>query len=488
MKEQVSRREFWRAAALTASALPVVSCGSQKSKESAVPASIPEAERRADITLRIGNVLVEVAPHQIISTVGYNGSVPAPLIRLHEGQSVVVDLFNDTDVPELVHWHGQFVPTNVDGASEEGTPAVPPHGKLRYSFIPRPSGTRWVHTHTAAGPDLYRGTYTGQFGFVYIEPRNEPGRYDREVFLATHEWEPFYGAVEDEEQMYPAAKKPESKKGSSNTGGEKQENGLEIGYRLFSINGKALGQGEPIRVKAGERVMLRILNASATEIVQLALPGHEFEIVAMDGNPVPTTRKVHVLTIGTAERIDAIVEMNRPGVWILGTPKDDDRRDGMGIVVEYAGQNGKPRWLAPPKELWDYTAFGRNDEAPRPDETIPMVFQKLAGGTGKFNHWTINGQTYEQSSPIPIRHGARYRLEFENQSDDNHPLHLHRHTFELVSVNGTRTSGVRKDVVVIPGFSRIDVDFVADNPGLTLFHCHQQLHMDYGFMRLFKYV
>ena len=264
MKEQVSRREFWRAGALTASALPVVSCGSQKTKESAVPASIPEAERKADITLRIGNVLVEVAPHQIISTVGYNGSVPAPLIRLHEGQSVVVDLFNDTDVPELVHWHGQFVPTNVDGASEEGTPAVPPHGKLRYSFIPRPSGTRWVHTHTAAGPDLYRGTYTGQFGFVYIEPRNEPGRYDREVFLATHEWEPFYGAVEDEEQMYPAAKKPESKKGSSNTGGE-QENGLEIGYRLFSINGKALGHGEPIRVKAGERVMLRILNASATE-------------------------------------------------------------------------------------------------------------------------------------------------------------------------------------------------------------------------------
>ena len=73
----------------------------------------------------------------------------------------------------------------------------------------------------------------------------------------------------------------------------------------------------------------------------------------------------------------------------------------MGIVVEYAGQKGKPRWLAPPKELWDYTAFGRNDEAPRPDETIPMVFRKLAGGTGKFNHWTINGQTYEQSSPIP---------------------------------------------------------------------------------------
>jgi len=57
-------------------------------------------------------------------------------------------------------------------------------------------------------------------------------------------------------------------------------------------------------------------------------------VVALDGNPVPTPRKVRVLALGVAERIDAVVEMNRPGVWILGTPHDDDRRDGMGIVLE----------------------------------------------------------------------------------------------------------------------------------------------------------
>lgn len=336
----------------------------------------------ADVTIRIAPVLVELAPHHIISTIGYNGSVPAPVIRLREGRAVSVALINDTDTPELVHWHGQFLPSAIDGAMEEGTPTVPPGGTQRYTFTPNPAGTRWVHTHTVAGPNLSRGTYTGQFGFVYVEPTHEPGRYDREVFLATHEWEPFFGAEEmgTDEATWPHGKvRPPSPP-------DPRSNGYEIGYRAFSINGKSLGHGEPVRVKRGERVMFRVLNASATENIQLALPGHTFEVVALDGNPVPTPRHVQVLALGTAERIDAVVTMNNPGVWILGTPHDDDRRDGMGIVVEYAGATGDPRWIAPPTEPWDYTTFGASRAVPAPDDTIPMVIGKINGGPHGFNH------------------------------------------------------------------------------------------------------
>jgi FtsP/CotA-like multicopper oxidase with cupredoxin domain len=415
--------------------------------------------------------------------VGYNGSVPAPVIRLREGRPVTVALINETDTPELVHWHGQFVPSDIDGAAEEGTPPVPPHGMRRYTLTPKPAGTRWVHTHTMSGPDLHRGTYTGQFGFVYIEPTKEPGRYDREVFLATHEWEPFFGAEEmgTDADIWPQGMVPKPPP-------DPKPNGYEVGYRAFSINGKSLGSGEPIRVKRGERVMFRILNASATENIQLALPGHQFEVVALDGNPVPTPRKVGVLALGVAERIDAVVEMNNPGIWILGTPKDDDRRDGMGIVVEYANATGKPRWTAPKREAWDYTIFGSRRMAPAPDATIPMAFGKVNGGKNGFNRWTISGQLFEHSTPIEIHQGRRYRLAFQNLADDPHPVHLHRHSFEIVNVNGRATAGVMKDTVVVPGFGTVDVNFVADNPGATLFHCHQTLHMDYGFMRLFKYV
>ena len=490
-----TRRDFLRASAIAGAGLLVAGCsveresrdqeaGGRAGANSTLVAGTESANApAADVSRRIAPVLVELAPDHIISTVGYNGSVPAPLIRLKEGRSVSVELINDTDTPELVHWHGQFVPSSIDGSAEEGTPAVPPHGKHRYTLTPRPAGTRWVHTHTFSGSDLNRGMYTGQFGFVYVEPRSDPARFDREVFLATHEWEPFFGAQEmgTDAEVWPQGKVPPP------SPPDPRPNGYEIGYRSFSINGKSLGHGEPVRVKRGERVMFRILNASATENIQLALPGHQFEVVALDGNPVPTPRRVSVLALGVAERIDAMVEMNAPGVWILGTPHDDDRRDGMGIVVEYAGASGQPQWTTPAREAWDYTVFGTQRVATPAVQTIPMVLGKINGGSNGFNHWTVNGQQYEQSTPIEIHAGQRCRLAFRNLADDPHPVHLHRHTFELVSVNGKATAGVRKDTVVVPGYGTVEVDFVADNPGATLFHCHQTLHMDFGLMRLFRY-
>ena len=128
---------------------------------------------------------------------------------------------------------------------------------------------------------------------------------------------------------------------------QEKTKGFEVGYELFGINGRMLGHGEPIRVKAGERVMFHVLNASATEIRSLALPGHLFRIVALDGNPVPTQADVPVLWLGTAERVSALVEMKHPGVLVMGDLADDDRRHGMGIVVEYAAEKGKPQWIKP---------------------------------------------------------------------------------------------------------------------------------------------
>ncbi|HEV7138631.1 MAG TPA: multicopper oxidase domain-containing protein, partial [Steroidobacteraceae bacterium] len=267
--------------------------------------------------------------------------------------------------------------------------------------------------------------------------------------------------------------------------------GYEVGYDLFSINGKMLGEGEPIRVKQGERVLLHVLNASATEIRSLALPGHAFYVVALDGNPVPTPADVPVLWIGTAERVSAIVEMNDPGVWVLGDLTDDDRRRGMGIVIEYAGRHGKPQWIKPKPFHWDYTRCGQADARPAtPDETIEITVVKQNEAAGGFNVWTLNGEAFSMATMKPmytVHRGGRYRLKIRNASDDIHPLHLHRHSFELTRIAGKPTAGVMKDVVMLGGYQEAEFDFVADNPGLTLFHCHQQLHMDFGFMALFRY-
>jgi FtsP/CotA-like multicopper oxidase with cupredoxin domain len=441
----------------------------------------------ADFTLRIAPIALEIAPSRFISTIGYNGTSPGPVLRMREGKQVSVDVINQTDASELVHWHGFFIPPEVDGTDEEGTPPVPPGGRRRYQFIPRPAGTRWYHSHAMAGADLHRGTYTGQYGFVLIESGDDPGHYDQEIFLAIRDWEPFFTDQMENEAAEGGNLGPQPEKPATL---DTHPNGLEVTSQLFSINDKALGAGEPVRVKTGQRVLFHIVNASAIENRTVALPAHKFQVIALDGNKVPSPQSVEVLMIGPGERIDAFVEMNQPGVWILGSTDDMTRNAGLGVIVEYENAHRQPQWVPPSKPLWDYTVFGRSSPAapPAPDHTIDMVFEKIPSGAGQFNLWQVNGKPYPHDREFVLQEGARYRLVFRNRTDDSHPVHLHRHLFELVDVSGKPTAGILKDTVIVPLYGRVSVDLVANQPGLSLFHCHIQQHMDFGFKALFRYV
>ncbi|HEY4288693.1 MAG TPA: multicopper oxidase domain-containing protein [Puia sp.] len=449
----------------------------------------------ADYTIRIGTGLLEVGPQHILSTTTYNGQFPGPLLRFREGQRTVVDIYNDTDTPEQFHWHGQFLPVEVDGSAEEGTPFIPAHGMRRQVLTPGPSGFRFYHTHLVAGSNLNLGQYNGEVGPIYIEPAHRPdgyGGYDREEVIVLKEFDPFFMRGGDMAMdflsggMVPELAKMQEQREKAHP---ERPKGFEVGYKIFTINGKQLGHGDPIRVKYGERVLFHILNGSASEIRSLALPGHTFKVIALDGNPVPHPAEVPVLWIGTAERICAIVEMKHPGVWTMGDLADDDRHNGMGIVVEYAGHKGKPQWVTPQSFKWNYRLFGdREVKVKEPDEVIDMIFAKDQAADKGFNRWTINGVAFDMMAMQPMFHlkqGRRYRLHMRNASDDIHPIHLHRHSFELTKIADKSTSGIIKDVVMLGGFQEMDVDFTADKPGLSLFHCHMQLHMDFGFMALF---
>ena len=498
----MDRRKFIKSAGLAmpiAVALPAGAIGliSPSSPKVATQSKEAAQKEKADYTIHIGTGLVEVGQQHFISTTTYNGQFPGPLLRFKEGQRTVVDIYNDTDTPEQLHWHGQFVPPDIDGAAEERTPYIPAHGMRREIFVPKPSGFRFYHTHLVAGNNLNAGQYNGQVGMVYIEPENniEHGNYDREEFIVLKEFDPnFMQGGDMAMDFLSGTALPELKTIGENA--EKESAGMpkgyEVGYKIFTINGKQLGHGKPIRVKNGERVLFHILNGSATEIRSLALPGHTFKVVAMDGNSVPNPAKVPVLWIGTAERISVIVEMKSPGVWVMGDLSDDDRGNGMGIVIEYANHNGKPKWVAPRPFKWDYTLFGKhNATVPEPDEVIEMLFTKQQAANKGFNRWVINGVAFDMMNMptmFQLKEGKRYRLHMRNASDDLHPMHLHRHSFELTKVAGKPTAGIIKDVVMLGGFQEMDIDFTANNPGLTLFHCHMQLHMDFGFMALFDYV
>ena len=419
----------------------------------AASARAQEPGSSADVfKLRIAPVTIDLGRRRTVRTVAYNGQSPGPLFRWKEGQKVIVEVTNDTAEADLVHWHGFHIPPEVDGAMEEGTPMVDAHGSRSYSFTVTPAGTRWYHSHVMGGRNYQRGTYTGQFGVVIVEAANEPGAYDLDVPIVLHEWEP--SLVQD-----------------------------EIEYRVQSINGKMLGAGEPVRVKAGQKVLFRIVNASATATHRIALAGHALTVVALDGNAVATPRKVPVVELGPAERADCIVEMTSPGVWIMGETRDAQRLAGMGIVIEYAGAQGAPRWLRMPNHDWDYTEFGTPiQKATVPDGVFPLQFKSVGE-----HSWTINGKSWPKTDPVVVKSGGRYRLIFDNQSSMAHPVHLHRHMFEITKFADRPTGGVFKDVVVVPGWKEVEVELVARNPGPSLFHCHHQFHMDQGFMTLLRY-
>jgi FtsP/CotA-like multicopper oxidase with cupredoxin domain len=344
-----------------------------------------------------------------------------------------------------------------------------------------------------AGTDLSLGSYSGQAGPVYIEPKNEPGAYDREVFLTLKEFAPYFNRMEMKTGFL-APKNPLrelydlDQRAIARMKEKGREPGWQVGYHHYAINGRMLGEGEPVRVKPRERVLFHILNASATELRSLFLPNHSFRVLALDGNPVPNPADVPVLWLAPAERISAVVEMSAAGIWLMGDLDRHAREHGMGIVVEYAGQTGRPEWNEPPRFLWDYRAFTKPATPAVPDKTIELTFATEYAANDGFDTFSINGRTFGMHDEplLRLEHGRRYRLKLRNATDDIHPIHLHRHSFELTSVAGAPIGGLLKDVAMIGGFQEMGIDFTADQRGLSLFHCHMQDHMDNGFMALFQ--
>jgi len=461
-----SRRAFLRSVPLAATALIAQGIRDPFAWAQAGPgASLPAAAGavKPDYTLEIAEIEWELAPKKKIRTAAYSGQIPGPLLRVTEGKPVTIKIVNRLDHDEIVHWHGQWIPVDVDGAMEEGSPMIAPGAWTLITFAPRPAGLHWYHTHAMGHHDLKRGLYSGQFGVLHVNPAaGDPGKYDQEQFIVLHDWEPYYAASNDGSMM--------------------------VSYVCGSINGRVLGHDAPITVREGQRVLFQILNASATELHWLALPGHKFQVLAQDGAPVATQATVDQLRLGPAERVTALVTMDAPGIWVLGEARKELRDTGMGVVVEYAERTGKPQESGAAKLAWDYRIFAEPTPAIRtPDVTIPMVFTSKFKGHGALDQWMINGKSWPDTDPIVLHEGLRHRLVFDNRSTDDHPVHLHRHNFELVSIRGAATSGVHKDVVMVEAGTKVEADLMAANPGNTLFHCHQQDHMDMGFMALFKY-
>ena len=275
-------------------------------------------------------------------------------------------------------------------------------------------------------------------------------------------------------------------------GGMMGMGGQTPAYDTMTINGKAYPATELLHVRKGERVRLRLINASAGHTHVIRLAGHRLKVTHTDGNPLVQAVEVDAVPIAPSERYDVLFVADHPGAWFLYCAEPGHPGAGEQVAVVYEGHEGR-RPEAPIEgitdlSLWRY-GLGRGRDVLHSPSGRERTFElTLSGGMMGSDVWTINGRQYPNTDPLRLRKGDRVRVRFNNMSMEGHPMHLHGQSFKVLAVSGRRLSQpiVKDSVDVEAHMGSVDIEFTAYNPGDWFFHCHKPMHMDGGMITLAK--
>ncbi len=397
----------------------------------------------------------------------YNGVEPGPVLRLRQGSPLRAAVENRLAESTTVHWHGIRLPNAMDGVPGLTRQPIQPGGRFDYAFTPPDAGTFWYHSHDDSLVQMGRGLA----GALIVE-EPEPPRVDRELLWTIQDWR-----LEPDAQIAP---------GFHN----RMEAAMDgrVGNTV-TINGRL---PETLQVRAGERVRLRLLNAAIARFMALRFEGHRPVIVALDGQPCdPHEPADGRILLGPAMRADVMLDMQ--GEPARSYRVVDDFYDRLAYtLVRLAYGAAPPLRPHPPAAPLRLPP----NPVPRPDLTTAMIHEvRMQGGMmgggmmGQGGAWAINGQsmTGDGSADMPplfrIDRGRSCILDFHNETAWWHPMHLHGHSFKVLSRDGAPVPhDVWGDTVLVRPRERVRVAFVADNPGDWMLHCHVMEHQVGGLM------
>ncbi|MDP9017186.1 MAG: multicopper oxidase domain-containing protein, partial [Candidatus Eremiobacteraeota bacterium] len=265
--------------------------------------------------------------------------------------------------------------------------------------------------------------------------------------------------------------------------------GDEVGYSAHCINGASYPATKGLRVKVGQRVRLRILNANPTQTRYVRLAGHRLRVTHGDGNSLAQPLEVDALRVGVAERYDAWFEVTKPGAWLLqGIASDPLQFEQATVVYTDGMEHATPQGNSQSLEDVDYFTYekaaGVSASPFAPNAKIHKEFT-IGGGAYGSNKWTLNGKTYPNTEKIYVDRGDRVSIRFTNKTDMDHPMHLHGHTFDIVEIDGKAlVRPLAKDISLVrANGGTLTWQFVADSAaGRWLLHCHNDIHMMDGMM------
>lgn len=413
----------------------------------------------------------------------YNGTTPGPLLRVKRGTALKVTLENRVTDATSIHWHGIRLPNAMDGVPHLTQKPVGRGESFVYEFAAKDSGTYWYHPHWQSYEQVERGLY----GALIVE-EDAPPEVDRDVLWVLDDWRLTAEAriAGDFANLFDV----------SHAG--------RLGNTV-TVNGRI---AEEFRVRHGERIRLRLVNAANARIFGLRFDVLSPWLIATDGhatvpNPIGTNR----LVLGPGMRADLIVDCTGiAGERVTITDDFYPRQAYRLLDVVYGDEPPvrekvprTPIALAPnalpPPDLagaerhaihFGGGMMGRLAEAEFQGKTRPMreIFlqHRMA--------WAVNGKVvgaHDHAPLLNLKRGRSYVFAMENDTAWHHPIHLHGHAFQVIARDGVKLSRtVWRDTVLMNPRERVDIAFVADNPGDWMFHCHVLEHQAGGMMAVMR--
>ena len=456
-----------------------------------------------------------------------NGMIPGPLLRLKEGQDVILRVTNNLDETTSLHWHGLLVPFDMDGVPGFSYSGIEPGETFTYRFRARQSGTYWYHSHS--GGQEQRGVYAP----LVIDPAgDDPVEFDREHVIVLSDWTDekpmevlrnlkgnggYYnygkrtlpGFVKDLFDDAGAAIRDRDMWGRMRMDPTDLADVSGATY-TFLLNGQTAEQNWTGLFRAGERVRLRIVNAAAMTYFDLKIPGLTMTVVQADGQDVEPVA-VEELQIATAETYDVVVEPEAGQTYTIFAQTLDRSGFARGTLSEREGAEAhvparSPRLLrkmpmaghemptnpvahaehvvGPASrtvhaklEYAHLRALSPNVDVREPTKTV--VF-RLTGDMERY-FWTLNDKKLSDSDPIRLQVGERVRIKFVNETMMTHPMHLHG-MWSILDNDTGRWDPIKHVVSVSPG-TTVFMETEVDAPGQWAFHCHLSYHAESGMFR-----
>ena len=409
----------------------------------------------------------------------YNGEVPGPELRFRQGDRLKVVVENALDEETTVHWHGVRVPNSMDGVPHLTQKPIAPGETFTYEFALHDAGTFWYHPHQRSFEQVARGLY----GPLIVEEK-QPIQVDRDLTWVLDDWR-----MDGTGQI---------------SGGFGSRHDSMMAGRIgntITINGRL---PQPLHVSSGERIRLRLINAANARIFGLDFRDHQAQVIAIDGQPVTPHAATGPILLGPAMRMDVILDMTaRPG---SRSPIKDDFYKGLEYPlteIVYGPSPLRNGPLSAPIGLPTNPLREPDLSSAAHHEVVfgggmmgmmsgggmmggGMGRGMMSGGMAGMMGWTVNGvsatgHVHEPMLTVPL--GRTAVMSLKNQTAWWHPIHLHGHSFRVISRNGKPTQHREwQDTVLIAPQETAEIAFVADNPGDWMLHCHILEHQAAGMM------